>query len=76
MIKDAEAGSGGCSGIASRPQRLLPRFSLRRLLYSSPFFARRAPRPSTANINRNAKGNKEQLFNTQNSVVVFMIIDY
>lgn len=59
MLKDAEAGSGGCSGITSRPRRLIPRFSLRRLLYTSPLIGRRISRPSSSSGSRNAKGEFE-----------------
>ncbi|XP_058791229.1 E3 ubiquitin-protein ligase RNF19A-like isoform X2 [Phymastichus coffea] len=55
MLKDVEAGSGGCSGITSRPRRLIPRFSLRRLLYTSPLIGRRISRPSTSS-NKSGKG--------------------
>jgi hypothetical protein len=55
MLKDVEIGSGGCSGITSRPRRLIPRFSLRRLFYTSPLIGRRISRPSPSG-NSNAKG--------------------
>ncbi|XP_034193527.1 E3 ubiquitin-protein ligase RNF19A [Osmia lignaria lignaria] len=54
MFKENDSNSGGCSGAAPRPRRILPRFSLRRLLYSSPLIGRRIVRtPSSSN--RNAK---------------------
>ncbi|XP_046473914.1 E3 ubiquitin-protein ligase RNF19B [Neodiprion pinetum] len=53
MRKEVESG-GGCNGAASRPRRLLPRFSLRRLLYSSPLLGRRFARASSSS-NRTAK---------------------
>ncbi|XP_076241222.1 E3 ubiquitin-protein ligase RNF19A [Calliopsis andreniformis] len=56
MFKENDNNSGGCSGVAPRARRLLPRFSLRRLLYSSPFIARRIVRtPSSTNRNTKAK---------------------
>lgn len=57
MLKEAETVSGGCNTGSARPRRYFPRFSLRRLLYSSPLIGRRIVRtPSSSN--RNAKGIK------------------
>ncbi|XP_017878159.1 E3 ubiquitin-protein ligase RNF19A-like [Ceratina calcarata] len=55
MFKENDSASGGCSGAAPRPRRLLARFSLRRLLYSSPFIGRRNVRTSNSN-SRATKG--------------------
>ncbi|XP_053975748.1 E3 ubiquitin-protein ligase RNF19A-like [Hylaeus volcanicus] len=56
MFKENDSSSGGCSGTAPRPRRILPRFSLRRLLYSSPLIGRRIMRtPSSSNRNTKAK---------------------
>ncbi|XP_014220771.1 E3 ubiquitin-protein ligase RNF19A-like [Trichogramma pretiosum] len=46
MLKDVETGAAGCNSLPSRPRRLIPRFSLRRLLYTSPLIGRRFSRPS------------------------------
>lgn len=54
MRKESENG-GGCNGVATRPRRLLPRFSLRRLLYSSPLLGRRFARAANSS-NRTVKG--------------------
>lgn len=56
MFKESENGVGGCNGAPPRPRRLFPRFSLRRLLYSSPLIGRRIARTPSAS-NRNTKGN-------------------
>ncbi|KYQ47219.1 E3 ubiquitin-protein ligase RNF19A [Trachymyrmex zeteki] len=53
MFKENENGVG-CNGAPPRPRRLFPRFSLRRLLYSSPLIGRRIARTPSAS-NRNAK---------------------
>ncbi|KOC63990.1 E3 ubiquitin-protein ligase RNF19A [Habropoda laboriosa] len=56
MFKENDSTSGGCSGAVPRPRRMLPRFSLRRLLYSSPLIGRRIARtPSSSNRNTKAK---------------------
>ncbi|XP_025987250.1 E3 ubiquitin-protein ligase RNF19A [Solenopsis invicta] len=56
MFKESENGVGGCNGAPPRPRRLFPRFSLRRLLYSSPLIGRRIARtPSSSNRNARAK---------------------
>ncbi|XP_076164367.1 E3 ubiquitin-protein ligase RNF19A [Ptiloglossa arizonensis] len=56
MFKENDSSSGGCSGTAPRPRRILPRFSLRRLLYSSPLIGRRIIRtPSSSNRNTKTK---------------------
>ncbi|XP_072759113.1 E3 ubiquitin-protein ligase RNF19A [Anoplolepis gracilipes] len=54
MFKESDNGPGGCNGGPSRPRRIFPRFSLRRLLYSSPLIGRRIARTPSSN-NRNAK---------------------
>ncbi|KAH0956425.1 hypothetical protein HN011_012009 [Eciton burchellii] len=54
MFKENDNGAGGCNGAPSRPRRIFPRFSLRRLLYSSPLIGRRIARTPSAS-NRNAK---------------------
>ncbi|XP_076650797.1 E3 ubiquitin-protein ligase RNF19A isoform X1 [Halictus rubicundus] len=55
MFKENDSNSGGCSGAAPRPRRM-PRFSLRRLLYSSPLIGRRIIRtPSSSNRNTKSK---------------------
>ncbi|KAL6262763.1 hypothetical protein P5V15_005553 [Pogonomyrmex californicus] len=54
MFKESENGVGSCNGVPPRPRRLFPRFSLRRLLYSSPLIGRRITRTPSAS-NRNAK---------------------
>ena len=54
MFKENDSTSGGCSGAAPRARRLIPRFSLRRLLYSSPFIGRRIVRTPSSST-RNAK---------------------
>ncbi|XP_033215065.1 E3 ubiquitin-protein ligase RNF19A-like isoform X2 [Belonocnema kinseyi] len=56
MLKEGEsgtAGAGGCN-VGSRPRRFFPRFSLRRLLYSSPLIGRRISRVTNSSI-RNTK---------------------
>ncbi|XP_077259500.1 E3 ubiquitin-protein ligase RNF19A [Temnothorax americanus] len=56
MFKESENGVGGCNGAPPRPRRIFPRFSLRRLLYSSPLIGRRITRtPSASNRNTKAK---------------------
>ncbi|XP_024887219.1 E3 ubiquitin-protein ligase RNF19A-like [Temnothorax curvispinosus] len=56
MFKESENGVGGCNGAPPRPRRMFPRFSLRRLLYSSPLIGRRIARtPSASNRNTKAK---------------------
>ncbi|XP_071653833.1 E3 ubiquitin-protein ligase RNF19A [Temnothorax longispinosus] len=56
MFKESENGVGGCNGAPPRPRRIFPRFSLRRLLYSSPLIGRRIARtPSASNRNTKAK---------------------
>ncbi|XP_076631422.1 E3 ubiquitin-protein ligase RNF19A [Colletes latitarsis] len=56
MFKENDNSSGGCSGTAPRSRRILPRFSLRRLLYSSPLIGRRIARtPSSSNRNTKTK---------------------
>ncbi|XP_032680017.1 E3 ubiquitin-protein ligase RNF19A-like [Odontomachus brunneus] len=56
MFKENDNGAGGCNGATPRPRRLFPRFSLRRLLYSSPLIGRRIVRtPSSSNRNAKAK---------------------
>ncbi|KAL0129905.1 hypothetical protein PUN28_001867 [Cardiocondyla obscurior] len=56
MFKESENGVGGCNGAPPRPRRIFPRFSLRRLLYSSPLIGRRIARtPSSSNRNTKAK---------------------
>lgn len=55
MFKENDSSSGGCSSTAPRPRRMLARFSLRRLLYSSPLIGRRIVR--TPSSNRNVKSN-------------------
>ncbi|XP_012530836.1 E3 ubiquitin-protein ligase RNF19A [Monomorium pharaonis] len=59
MFKESENGVGGCNGAPPRPRRLFPRFSLRRLLYSSPLIGRRIARTPSSN-NRNSKA-KDQV---------------
>ncbi|XP_051159172.1 E3 ubiquitin-protein ligase RNF19A-like isoform X2 [Leptopilina boulardi] len=54
MLKEVESGAGGCNGVTSRPRRFFPRFSLRRLLYSSPLIGRRISRVTNSSI-RNTK---------------------
>ncbi|XP_031368748.1 E3 ubiquitin-protein ligase RNF19A-like isoform X3 [Apis dorsata] len=54
MFKENDSSSGGCSSTAPRPRRMLARFSLRRLLYSSPLIGRRIVRTPSSN-NRNVK---------------------
>ncbi|XP_048512751.1 E3 ubiquitin-protein ligase RNF19A-like [Athalia rosae] len=53
MRKEIENG-GGCNGVGTRTRRLLPRFSLRRLLYSSPLLGRRFARAASSS-NRTVK---------------------
>lgn len=55
MFKEGDNGPGGCNGGPPRPRRIFPRFSLRRLLYSSPLIGRRITRTPSAS-NKNAKG--------------------
>ncbi|XP_043263776.1 E3 ubiquitin-protein ligase RNF19A-like [Colletes gigas] len=56
MFKENDSSSGGCSGTAPRSRRILPRFSLRRLLYSSPLIGRRIARtPSSSNRSTKTK---------------------
>ncbi|XP_026823825.1 E3 ubiquitin-protein ligase RNF19A [Ooceraea biroi] len=54
MFKENDNGAGACNGAPPRPRRIFPRFSLRRLLYSSPLIGRRIARTPSAS-NRNAK---------------------
>lgn len=57
MLKESDnATAGSCSGLPlPRQRRFLPRFSLRRLLYSSPIIGRRIVRTAST-INKNTKG--------------------
>ncbi|KAJ8681965.1 hypothetical protein QAD02_017757 [Eretmocerus hayati] len=59
MFKDAEAGPGECGNKSSRAQRVIPRFSLRRLLYSNTFLARHLSRPTTSS-SRDASTSKNK----------------
>ena len=61
MLKDVEIGAGGCSGSISRPRRLIPRFSLRRLLYASPLIGPRFARQLNQ-TSRNTKGIYEYFY--------------
>ena len=64
MLKEGETAPGSCNGGQQRPRRLLPRFSLRRLLYSSPIIGRRIAR-ATSSTNRSQKG-KKNFYNNYN----------
>ncbi|XP_043289322.1 E3 ubiquitin-protein ligase RNF19A-like [Venturia canescens] len=54
MLKEVETGAGSCNTVQTRRQRLWPRFSLRRILYSSPLIGQRIARASGSGI-RNTK---------------------
>lgn len=56
MIKEGETISGGCNTGPSRQRCYFQRFSLRRLLYSSPLIGRRLVRTPSSN-NKSTKGN-------------------